>query len=164
MTSETCADELKRWLVEPAGSVGWVDQQDGAWAIASLVSNSALIDLFRTPDALPHRRDEVLYALAINLQIVLSPKSQRDPKLESERDLIIEFSRENWTDILRIDREMGLSGDFDAYVISFMTKTLSVPGHSAGMTSELEAQVECRSASLPMRFLRWMQSWFRPRK
>lgn len=113
--------EVRRWLVEPRTKVDWIDHQDGAWCLSSAFPPSILIDLYRTPDAVPKRRDLVLYAIAIDLETVFTPGESDDGLTKDQRALTIAFARETWDEILRIDREMGLSADFDSYVVPAMT-------------------------------------------
>ena len=120
MSKETNNDLIQRWLLDPAVTVDWIDHQDGVWCISSEFPTSTLIGLYQTPEALPSRRDQILYAIAVHLEMLLDPNESRDEVMECERKLTIEFARSNWGEILRIDREMGFSCDFDTYVLAFM--------------------------------------------
>ena len=118
---DTKLAEVRRWLVEPRTKVGWIDHQDGAWCLSSAFPPSVLIDLHRTPDAVPKRRDLILYAIALYLETVFIPGESEDDLTEDERALTIDFAREAWDEILRVDRKLGLSADFDLYVVPAMT-------------------------------------------
>lgn len=119
--TETNLSDVQRWLLNRETTIDWIDHQDGVWCLSSAFPSSTFIALYETPNAIPNRRDQILYAIAVHLEMLLSPGESCDEQTENERELTINFARANWDEILRIDREMGLSADFDSYVVPAMT-------------------------------------------
>ena len=110
---------LQKWLTDERVADSGLDHQDGAWCIASSWTHDELLPLLQLPDAVPARRDSILFALNIQLQCLLDPgenDNESDGSAEA-LDVLTQFTRDNWDDILRIDREMGLGGDFDTFVV-----------------------------------------------
>jgi len=124
--TESTLSVVRKWLLNSNINVDWIDHQDEAWSLPNTFPVSALIELYKIPEAIPKRRDEILYAIANTLELLLVPYEECDEETESERSLTINFTRENWEDILRIDREMGLGSDFDEYVVPAMSINSSV--------------------------------------
>ncbi|MCC9603373.1 hypothetical protein LOC67_22720 [Stieleria sp. JC731] len=118
--NESNLANVRHWLLNRTTTIDWIDHQDGVWCLSSAFPPSVLINLYETPDAIPSRRDQILYAIAVHLEMLLTPGESCDDTTENDRELTISFARENWDDILRIDREMGLSGDFDLHVVPAM--------------------------------------------
>ena len=112
---------VRDWLRNGSTTIDWVDHEDGVWCLSSAFPTSVLIELYKTADAIPKRRDSILYAIALHLEMLFALGKLCDGQAIDEREITIRFSRENWDDILRIDREMGLSADFDFHVVPAMT-------------------------------------------
>ena len=123
--SESNIDAIHNWLLKRRATVDWIDHQDGVWCIASAFPPSTLIKLHETPNAIPSRRDKILYAIGVHLQSLLTPGEPIEEQIENERELTISFAQANWPDILRIEKEMGFSGDFDTYVIPLLADRMA---------------------------------------
>jgi hypothetical protein len=114
------AKTIEEWMVDPAIHLPVFEHQDGEWCIASAFPVPKLIDLYNLPNTVAARRDSILYAIAINLEMLLGPDPNGREEVEPYRERILEFAIDAWNDILRIDREMGLSGDFETHVLPYM--------------------------------------------
>ena len=136
------AQSIEEWLRDANSHIYVFEHQDGAWCIASSYSTSLLIQLHCLADSVPNRRDEILYAIAIKLQMSLGPDNADRLIVETERQDLIGFASRNWHDILRIDREMGLSGDFDSHVVPFMTELLGGDAPRKGSTDRTFNELE----------------------
>lgn len=110
-------EAFSTWLSDDSVAIDVIDHQDGNWVIASAFSSEDLILLYAQSGAVPSRRDRVLFALVVQLQSVLESNDSIDADSLAS---LTEFIRGNWVDILRIDREMGLGGDFDTYVVPYI--------------------------------------------
>lgn len=115
---------VEQWMVHRTVHIPVFEHQDGEWCIASTLPTSRLIELYNTPNAIPGRRDSILYAIAINLEMLLGPDPTEREEVEQDRDLILEFAQNAWKDIVRIDREIGLSGDFETHVVPYMERAV----------------------------------------
>lgn len=111
---------LSKWLRNSAEHCDFIDHQNGEWVIASSFSCDQLIPLVTRSDAIASRRDSVLFALVVQLQSLLDPHEADDPVALAT---LAEFIRNNWDEVLRIDREMGFGHDFDTLVVPHITRT-----------------------------------------
>ena len=71
-------------------------------------------------DKLPTRLNHVIHS---SDQFTLP--SVRDNMMFAAREALSRFVRNNWQEILRIDREMGLGVDFDTFVVPYMTSLVN---------------------------------------
>ena len=114
--------EAKKWvssgpIARRLFRIGWLDNQDGVWCMSAAFSTLELVELWNTRDAVADRRDAVLYAIVLHAEELLTPWETSSSREEDDRELTLQFCKSNWTEILRVEREMGFSDEFTAYVV-----------------------------------------------
>jgi len=114
--------ELEFWLKTPTKSISWIDHQDGEWVIASHFRIRDMLPLLDSPECVPSRRDSLIFALVLQLQSLLadSPEPYTPAEAETAKESLLNWARENWSEVLRIDQEMGLGVDYDTFIVPFM--------------------------------------------
>ncbi len=118
------ARTIEEWLIDPDSHIDGFEHQDGLWCIASTTVVADLFKLYRMRDTVKSRHDAILYTIAIKIEMLLGPDSSDRESVETDREELLAFAANNWLELQRIDREMGLSGDFESHVVPFMSKLL----------------------------------------
>lgn len=122
-------DELSKWLTDADHALPLVDHQDGEWVIASAFTFDQLLPLIQAPNLVSRRRDAILYALVLQLEGLLDPDDSGEPYDDSSAALALsalsKFVRDNWSEVMRIERDMGFGASFDTFVVPYVTTFLS---------------------------------------
>jgi len=118
---------LAKWVGNKRVSLPAVDHEDGDSVIATVFSYEDLLLMLQVPNAVPSRRDSILCALVLELECLLDPNDPNESYDESTANVALaeltQFAKDNWQEILRIDREMGLGFDFNRFVVPHITGT-----------------------------------------
>ncbi len=109
---------LYKWVLDDSVDGGVYEGQDGPWCIASNEKVENLLAASSLSQAIPARRDLILFAIAIDLQHLLSADDVqwKDQNVMSCRKILIRYARDNWHEFLRIDKRFGLGDEFHELV------------------------------------------------